>query len=148
MTLAGSRRGGKGNSRGGPRLSINKANAAGYAKRKSRSVKAISGISDVYNFEAPKTKRANIKLTLDREEEQDASYGDGDEEELETHRKPRLIGEGEEEDRIGSDEDEEIDSDDAFEEEDNIRFAEFDFKRNKKVCTYSCLLYIRILRKS
>ena len=135
----GSRRG-KDKRKNSPSISSKKANSSGYAKRKARSVKAISGISDVYDFQAPKAKRANVMLALDKDEEQGAEYDESDDD-MQDRKRPRLIGEGENGEIIDSDEDEEIDSDAAFEEEDEIRFAEFDFKRNKvrkpatNVCT-------------
>ena len=45
-------------------------------------------------------------------------------------RKPRLVGENDEE-GIGSDEDEELDSDEAFEESDEERFAGFSWGGKK-----------------
>lgn len=116
------------------RGSSSKANAAGYAKRQSRSVNAASGLADVYDFQHGKTKRANVTLSLDREEA--AGHGPDDEEDdEETERlRPRLIGENGEDERIGSDEDEDIDSDAAFEESDEERYAGFDFRNNVCLC--------------
>lgn len=45
--------------------------------------------------------------------------------------RPRLVGENDDDDRIASDEDEELDSDAAFDESDEERFAGFDFSRSK-----------------
>ena len=46
--------------------------------------------------------------------------------------RPRLVGENDDDSGIGEDEDEEIDSDAAFEESDEDRFAGFSFSH--KVC--------------
>ena len=63
----------------------------------------------------------------------DSEDQDDSEDEGKHRRRPRLIGEGEEDERIGSDEDEEIDSDEAFEESDEERFAEFEFKKKVRI---------------
>ncbi|KAI5118044.1 hypothetical protein M0805_005893 [Coniferiporia weirii] len=128
MKRGGSFRGAKNVSRPTSR----KDNAAGFAKRRARSAKAAAD-ADVYDYQPGKSKRANVALMLDEDETRGAGYSDdeeeGDEEGGRAGRKPRLIGEGEEDERIGSDEDEEIDSDGAFEESDEERFAEFNFKK-------------------
>ncbi|TDL26360.1 Utp14-domain-containing protein [Rickenella mellea] len=132
----------KGKSRGNANHSTSsKANAAGYAKRASRRAKTSTlGVEDVYDY-APSfrgTKRANVSMTLDKDEEDNYDRGEGrmqgdddDEEERREKMRPRLIGEGEEGEMIDEDDDEEIDSDDAFEESDEERFAGFKFPTGK-----------------
>lgn len=121
------------------------ANAAGYAKRQSqkknhRDTAEGHDVGDVYEYQAMKTRRGNVALDFDREEMDghgrgrggDAEDDDEDEDGTQTHRRPRLVGELNE-DGIGSDEDEDIDSDEAFEESDEERFAGFSFGPKKKV---------------
>lgn len=86
---------------------------------------------DVYEY-APGTdhrqrgkQRGNVEMDLDRDEEMLGGGSGSDDEDTQ----PRLVGE----EGIGSDEDEEIDSDDAFEESDEDRFAGFFGPGNKKV---------------
>jgi U3 small nucleolar RNA-associated protein 14 len=111
-----------------PKLS----NASGYQIRKARSrpLKSSLGLSDVYDYEQEKIKRANVSLTLDKDEVDLAgtSGDEDDEDEDAMRRRPRLLGENGDE-AIATDDDEEIDSDEAFEESDEERFAGFQFKR-------------------
>jgi U3 small nucleolar RNA-associated protein 14 len=122
------------------RPSSHKANAAGYAKRHSLKAKTL-GLSDVYEY-APDSKIRRSKVTLDIGRDEAAEFGlsmggggsDGegsDRDGMSTQ--PRLIGEG---DMIDSGDDEDIDSDAAFEESDEERFAGFSF--NHKVCPLNC----------
>lgn len=118
-----------------------KANAVGYAKRKSRQVKTVSGIADVYDHTRKKDKRdrANVSLTLDRDERLGNDDDEEEEEDMASSRtRPRLVGENDD-DVVGSDEDEEIDSDDAFEDGDEERFAGLRFS-SSKVCGLPTIL--------
>ncbi|KIM82209.1 hypothetical protein PILCRDRAFT_820590 [Piloderma croceum F 1598] len=121
------------------RPNSHKANATGYAKRHSLKAKTLAGLSDVYEY-APdsKTRRSKVTLEISRNEAAEIGLGRGggesddegmDGEDMRT--KARLIGEG---DVIDSGDDEDIDSDAAFEESDEERFAGFGFNRqnNKK----------------
>jgi U3 small nucleolar RNA-associated protein 14 len=120
-----------------PRPSSHKSNAAGYAKRHSQKAKTLAGLSDVYEY-APdsKTRRSKVALDIGRDEAAEIGLGWGgggsdddgtDGEDMRT--KARLIGEGE---IIDSGDDEDLDSDAAFEESDEERFAGFSFKH--QVC--------------
>jgi len=111
-----------------------KANATGYARRHSLKAKTLS---DVYEY-APDSRTRRLKVTLEigRDEAAEIGLGRGgvksddermDGEDMRT--KARLIGEG---DMIDSGDDEDIDSDTAFEESDEERFAGFSF--NHQVC--------------
>ena len=79
-----------------------------------------------------------MKLDLSRNEAVDHEFidrdrmGDGEEEKAEEGPHARLVGE----DGVGTDEDEEIESDEAFEESDDERFAGFTFRGSgkRKVC--------------
>jgi hypothetical protein len=113
-----------------PRSTVGKANALGYAKRQAR--KSLTGknvsASDVYEFAPEATRRENVTLTLDAEEAREYRVGiDGDDTDEERRQalKARLIGENVENEMIDSDDDEEIDSDAAFDESDEDRFAGF-----------------------
>ena len=114
-------------------------NAKGYAKRQSlKAQKSISGrgSSDVYEFKQEKERRGRVKLLLEKDERIGARGADSDEDEDEVpgwgsgrkgYARPRLIGEDDDDIQIGEDEDEEIDSDGAFDESDEDRFAGFSF---------------------
>lgn len=110
-------------------------NAAGYAKRKSLKSKTLANPSDVYEYQPERVRRSKVKLQLEKDEALGA--GGGDESDAEDDMsgrgrlKPRLVGENDDDDGIASDEDEELDSDAAFDESDEERFAGFDFSHNK-----------------
>ena len=106
------------------RPSGSKANATGYAKRQARKPKAVH--SDVYEYAPEVLKRSNITLDLDQDEAAEYGVGtDGGNDEDREQLRARLIGENGENERIDSGDDEEIDSDAAFEESDEERFAGF-----------------------
>ena len=120
------------------------SNALGYAKRQAAKDKRPSkaDVEDVYEYQPEKVRRAKVKLQYEREELMGAGAEDSDEDDgdgagnLGRGAKPRLIGEGEDDERIGSDEDEDIDSDEAFDESDEERFAGFGF--SQKVRYHAC----------
>lgn len=110
------------------------ANAVGYAKRQSLKAKILgTKIADVYEYQQEKVRRANVKPLLERDEAGaigGVASGSEDEEGMGGRRRenrPRLVGENDDDSGIGEDEDEEIDSDEAFEESDEERFAGFSF---------------------
>lgn len=116
-------------------LKAARANARGFAARQAR--KAVAGDAlDVYEYSTGKVRRAGVALSLDREEE--AGLGkkrdeDDEGDDLDDMKeKLRLrIANGDEEGVVLSDEDEEIDSDGAFEDEsDEERFANFKFRKS------------------
>ncbi|RDB24478.1 Uncharacterized protein C57A7.06 [Hypsizygus marmoreus] len=115
-----------------PRPSGSKANAAGYAKRHSK--KAAFGLStDVYEYAPEASRRSKVTLDLDREEAAEYGVGiDGDNDEGREELMARLIGENGEDEMIDSGDDEEVDSDAAFEESDEDRFAGFFSAKGKK----------------
>jgi len=116
-------------------------NASGYKKRQERKKNNVQ-MDDLYEFSAAKNKRAGITLDMDREER--AGYdpsrnGATDEDDLDVgmetlRRKISASMEGD----VGiveSEDDEDIDSDEAFEgESDEERFGNFKFAH--KVCVY------------
>ncbi|KAI0714788.1 Utp14 protein-domain-containing protein [Earliella scabrosa] len=119
------------------------ANALGYAKRQSMKSKTLgSQLSDVYEYQQERVRRAKVKPLLEKDEIAGAGGGAGgseDEDEEGTggvgrrrEVRPRLVGENDDDGGIGEDEDEEIDSDAAFEESDEERFAGFSFSHKGK----------------
>jgi U3 small nucleolar RNA-associated protein 14 len=102
------------------------ANVAGYEKRQARKKKPATTTSDLYEHIPEKTRRSKVNLDLDRDEAMEYSVGiDGANGEKQEELRARLIGEGMDDEEIASDDDEEIDSDAAFEESDEERFAGF-----------------------
>ena len=87
-----------------------------------------SALSDVYEYQSHKVRRAHIPLSLDKEEARE--YGaDSDSDPTPDLRKPRLIGESVEDEDVPSEDDEELDSDAAFEASDEERFSGFSFPK-------------------
>src|SRR5712671_4670241 len=71
--------------------------------------------SDVYEYQSHKVRRAHIPLSLDRDEAHE--HGAASDDDFDANiRKPRLIGENVEGEDIPSEDDEELDSDAAFED--------------------------------
>ena len=102
------------------------ANIAGYEKRLAKKGKQPAS-HDVYEYVQGKARRSKVGLDLDREEALEYGVGlDGanDEDDARENMRARLIGENEDGEQVASD-DEEIDSDAAFEESDEERFAGF-----------------------
>ncbi|KAL5494847.1 hypothetical protein ACEPAI_309 [Sanghuangporus weigelae] len=113
---------------------MRKANAIGFARRREQSAKTIANsVQDVYDYQPGKNRRGGITLTFDEDETRGARYENDelDDEDEQSRRRPRLIGEGEEDERIASDDDEDIDSDAAFDESDEEQFAGSNFKQEK-----------------
>lgn len=112
--------------------SARKANATGYAKR--HALKAKGGaLSDVYEHQQQRVRRDKVKLDLDREEEADRGFAGSDDDGFDRDAlRARLIGENVDDEMIDSEDDEELDSDAAFESGDEEQYAGFSF--GKKVC--------------
>ncbi|CCL98912.1 uncharacterized protein FIBRA_00919 [Fibroporia radiculosa] len=97
------------------------ANVAGYAKRQSRQSKTPTeaAIANIYEHQQEKVRRGKVKLQYGRDELIGAGRDDSGSENDDMgysgkqRAKPRLVGEGEDSEQIGEDEDEEIDSDEA-----------------------------------
>lgn len=114
--------------------SKSEANAAGYEKRLARKGKKPSNgdLNDLYEHVETKVRRSKVTLDLDRDEEFDYAVGlDSKTAEEREELRARLIGENQDDEEIASEDDEEIDSDAAFEESDEERFAGF---FSSKVC--------------
>lgn len=115
-------------------LSSRKANSVGFAKRQSKKAKTLVGLGDdVYEYQTENSKhlRTNVDSKLSHEEA--VEYGavgdsDDDEEGLQAGR-ARLIGEHGEDERLDSEDDEELDSDGAFDDSDDEKFAGFNFTK-------------------
>ncbi|OBZ79687.1 Uncharacterized protein C57A7.06 [Grifola frondosa] len=136
ITMAKGRRPGKSMKAQGP--SRKASNALGYAKRQTLKSKTLSvgALSDVYEFQQQKVRRSKVKLQFEKDEMVGGmGSGSEDEEDGNTRKRnemrPRLVGENDDNDRIGEDEDEEIDSDEAFEDSDEERFAGFNFSHKR-----------------
>ena len=135
------------------RSSLKKSNAAGYAKRhslkSSQKGKANASFDDVYEYAPSKVRRAKIGLELDREEATDRRHYASDDEvdltgmgqEGREGLRARLLGENKDDEQVDSGDDEEIESDAAFEESDEETYAGFDF--SSKVCAV-CLYKVTV----
>ncbi|KZT43829.1 Utp14-domain-containing protein [Sistotremastrum suecicum HHB10207 ss-3] len=111
--------------------SKSKANALGFQKRQARKPTKIQPSSDIYdNGGSGRSRRANVSMLLEPEER----LGLGPEDEGENAQlKERIIALTRDDNVVIEDEDdEEIDSDDAFQESDEERFAEFRFTQKKR----------------
>jgi U3 small nucleolar RNA-associated protein 14 len=118
-----------------PRPSGSKANVTGYAMRQARKTKSTHGLSsDVYEYAPEVLRRSKVTLNLDQAEATEHRVGmeEGNDESREELR-ARLIGENGENEQIESGDDEELDSDAAFEESDEERFAGF-FSKKACIC--------------
>lgn len=102
-----------------------KANAAGYEKRVAQRAQRGTSTTDIYEHLPEKNRRSHVTADLDREEA--LGYGNLDEasEEQRQNLRARLIGENDDDEEIGSEDDEELDSDAAFEESDEEKFTGF-----------------------
>lgn len=111
------------------------ANVAGYEKRQARKAKSGPALTDLYeHVQQNKGRRSKIALDLDRDEAMEFGVGlDGIDENEREQLRARLIGELSDDEEIASGDDEEIDSDAAFEESDEERFAGF---FSAKVCSF------------
>ncbi len=124
---------------GSGRPSRKTANELGYAKRQSLKSKTLGpGLSDVYEYQQERVRRAKLKPLLEKDEAmrtggaESGSEDEGGPSGNRRNARPRLVGENDDDVGIAEDEDEELDSDEAFEESDEDRFAGFSF--SQKVC--------------
>ena len=89
----------------------------------------------MYEYQGERVRRAKVKPLLEKDEMLGVGGDDSDAEgSISGRPRPRLVGENDDDEGIASDEDEEIDSDAAFNESDEEEFAGFNFSRNK-VCS-------------
>lgn len=124
-----------------------KAHSQGKGKGKARA------INDVYEYAPSKVRRAKVKLSLDRHEIEGRRYGSDDEIDLGglgqdamEKLRARLVRDDADEDGAGqveSEDDEDIDSEDAFEESDKEGFAGSRFVR--KVCIRCCVPVLSVV---
>ena len=91
--------------------------------------------SDVYEYQSHKVRRAYIPLSLDKDETREHGAASDDDSATDV-RKPRLIGESVEDEDVPSEDDEELDSDAAFEDADEERFAGFSFPNVRTVIRF------------
>lgn len=133
--------------------SVAQHNANGFAKRRANTKKSgPTSLDDVYEYTTSKNKRAAVKLTHDRVELVGLDHNNEDNEmsgvNIQAIRS-RILNLEDADDVINSDEDEEIDSDAAFEESDAEEFAGFSFAKSKKpskvqVCLFPSFISITI----
>jgi len=108
-----------------------KFNAVGYAQRQQRKAQGKDGSADIYEYSHTGVKRSNISLSLTRDETQDMKLGeDSDSDDpADEARIAQIRTNMDEEGIVRSEDDEEIESDDAFDGgSDEERFANFKFK--------------------
>lgn len=108
-----------------PAKSRSLVNASGYEKRIARKAQASRSTADIYEHVPEKARRSNITAELDRDEAWEYAAIDEASEEQRQNMRARLIGENDEDGEIASEDDEDLDSDAAFEESDEERFAGF-----------------------
>ena len=114
-------------------------NASGYQKRLERKNKRRhDNDPDVYEYSATRNKRANIAPDVDKDELQGMGQGFPDDDaannDMEVLRQKIAANIAEDTGVVNSEDDEDIDSDAAFEgESDEERFGTFKFA--EKVCT-------------
>jgi U3 small nucleolar RNA-associated protein 14 len=110
------------------RLSKNQRSSRPSTFRRRANRLSNSARSDVYEYQSHKVRRAHISLSLDKDEAREHGVA-SDDDTNSNARKPRLIGESVEDEDIPPEDDEELDSDAAFEESDEERFAGFSFPK-------------------
>ena len=113
------------------------SNARGYAKRKERKPSTSLDPADAYEYAAEKNRRAGVELDLGRDDQARGHGGsdedsDGDGVDLDDNLRAK-IARRIQEDHVRSEDDEDIDSDDAFDDEDEQRFGSYKFAQSKKV---------------
>ena len=114
-----------------------KSNAIGFSRRQARKqARQSTSIDDVYEFQPEKVRRSKVALRLTKEELAELGRDNASDSEGDGHRggqpQPRLIGQNSDDERVDSEDDEDIDSDAAFGESDEETFAGYGFIR--KVC--------------
>jgi U3 small nucleolar RNA-associated protein 14 len=127
------------------RPTARKSNAVGYAKRQSHKQNVLKAL-DVYDHEQTQLRRLRVQVDtkLSQDELPEHLFGASGEDEDDGRQalRARLVGENEENEIIGSEEDEDIDSDAAFEESDEERFAGFFTNKVSGLPTVFCSLTI------
>lgn len=114
-------------------------NASGYQKRQERK-KSDRRTDDLYEYAAARNKRAGITLDVDREERgyeqsRNSATKEGDlDNDMEALRQKISASVGDDLGIVDSEDDEDIDSDEAFEgESDEERFGNFKFVEKVRV---------------
>lgn len=120
-------------------------NVAGFQKRMAQKPPKMSNKLDVYEYDDKQRKgksRAAVTLDLSKEEAREFAIGDEEEvDDLERMRQKIRMGDDVE---INSEDDEDIDSDDAFGTSDEERFADY----NLKVCIKYPFIQLSLLNFS
>lgn len=117
-------------------------NVTGYQKRIAQKPPKAAGLLDVYEFDDKQRERrtrANIALDLSREEAKEYGVDEqSEEDDVERMRKKLKIGE---EGVVNSEDDEDIDSDGAFDQSDEERYGEHNFQACHSVACKTKLIY-------
>ncbi|KAF9650064.1 Utp14-domain-containing protein [Thelephora ganbajun] len=111
-----------------------KSNAIGFSRRQARKkARQSTSIDDVYEFQPGKVRRSKVALCLTKEEHAEFGRDNASDSEGDNHRdgqpQPRLIGQNSDDEGVGSEDDEDIESDAAFGESDQDTFAGYGFTR-------------------
>ena len=107
-----------------------KSNAIGFSRRQARKqARQSTSIDDVYEFQPEKVRRSKVALRLTKEELAELGRDNASDSEGDGQPQPRLIGQNSDDERVDSEDDEDIDSDAAFGESDEETFAGYGFIR-------------------
>ena len=109
-----------------------KSNAIGFSRRQARkNARQSTSVDDVYEFQPEKVRRSKVALRLTKEELAELGRNNASDSEGDDHQggqpQPRLIGQNSDDERVDSEDDEDIDSDAAFGESDEETFAGYGF---------------------
>lgn len=124
------------NGRSGRPTTTRKTASKTRAERQMRTAKV--SLLDVYEHQQRKVRRDKVQLTLGNDEASEFRRDDTDDEQPERDAlRARLIGENIDNERVDSEDDEEIDSDAAFESGDDEQYAGFTFgKQVSRRCIF------------
>jgi len=111
-----------------------KSNAVGFSRRQAhKKSRQSTSLDDVYEFQQEKVRRSKVALRLTKEELAELGRNKASDSEDDGHQgdqpQPRLIGQNSDDERVDSEDDEDIDSDAAFGESDEETFAGYGFAR-------------------
>ena len=111
-----------------------KSNAIGFSRRQARKkARQSTSVDDIYEFQPEKVRRSKVALRLTKGELAELGRGNASDSEGGGDQggqpQPRLIGQNSDDERVDSEDDDDIDSDAAFGESDEEIFAGYGFTR-------------------
>jgi U3 small nucleolar RNA-associated protein 14 len=111
-----------------------KSNSIGIMRRQARKKSRHSmNVHDVYEFQPEKVRRSRVALRLTKGELAELGRDDASDSDSGNCRggqpQPRLIGQNSDDEGMGPEDDEDVDSDAAFGESDEETFAGYGFSR-------------------